>query len=59
MPLSCKQGAIAIHGVAEHAFICIHLVCAKMMAREKLNLLPDLAVVVVHHGGPIAIVYQG
>src|ERR1700733_13929645 len=46
-----KQCAVATYGVAEHPFIGIHLVCARVMARGQFHLLADFSVVNVHHGG--------
>src|SRR5215470_16858484 len=47
--LSCKQRPVAVYGVTEHAFICIHFVCARTPARQQFNLFANLLVIRVHH----------
>src|SRR6266436_5105322 len=44
-----KQGGVSGHGVAEHAFVRIRLLCTGVVARQQLHLFADHLLLLIHH----------
>src|SRR5262249_28268882 len=45
-----KQGGVPVHRVTEHAFVCIHLLCAGITARQQLGLFANHLLSWIHYG---------